>query len=141
MHPRGINAVCWTWGQAVTRPHKIQLDQLGQEEKIKRFSIKGEPKIEVEYILEIDISKTSIQIEKDIETLTINNDFFNFFELVSVNMNVKTYNQFCVVINSARIDTLLEMKWSFMVLEYCHLRKYAFLSIEGAKKTIEIIYA
>jgi len=36
MHPRGINAVCWTWGQAVTRPHKIQLDQLGQKEKKKK---------------------------------------------------------------------------------------------------------
>jgi len=25
-----------TWGQAVTRPHKIQLDQLGQKEKNKK---------------------------------------------------------------------------------------------------------
>lgn len=111
------------------------------EEKTKRFSIEGDPKIEVEYILEIDISKNSIQIEKDIKKLMVYNNFFNFFELVSKNMNVKTYEQFCVVINSARIDTLLEMKWSFMVLEYCHLRKYAFLSIEGAKRAIEIIYA
>jgi len=38
--PRAIRKytllLSWIWGQAVTRPHKIQLDQLGQKEKNKK---------------------------------------------------------------------------------------------------------
>ncbi len=110
----------------------------------KRQSItdlNGRKRIVIKYILEIDISKDFELIKKDLITLQKINNFFDLFELMSKAINVRDFDHLFVLINGARIDFLVETKWSFMVMEYCHLRKYAFLSQERAKIAIEKIYA
>jgi hypothetical protein len=42
----GMNISQRIWGQAVTRPHKIQLDQLGLKKKIKKSQQQASNKLD-----------------------------------------------------------------------------------------------
>jgi len=84
MHPRGINAVCWTWGQAVTRLYKIILSRLARREggptglKLQaltldlgynRMNIESEENMEVEQLKRIAdaIEEILRLVKKDME--------------------------------------------------------------------------
>lgn len=110
------------------------------ERRDSSSTVTGEDKIIIKYTIEVDISKDFSLISSDLNILIKTNPFFDFFNLMEESLGIKNIDQFSVLINSARIDLLLEMKWSFMVIEYCHLRKFAFLSKERALSAIKIIY-
>ncbi len=100
----------------------------------------GEEKIIINYKIEVDISKSYKTISNDIKKMEEKNSFFSFYKMIGKQFNIKDDTQLCALIGSARLDLMSNPDYSFMMVEYYHLRSCVPLSQEMALRTISKIY-
>lgn len=106
---------------------------------IMNETIDGKEVFDCKINLIIDLSKTFDEIICDLGKLEELNDFFTIeklFNLLGINSN-KNFKDY---ISAERMFMLDKDEYSFIMMEYCHLRKYAGLSESSAQYCLKKIY-
>lgn len=139
-----ITLDCGTVDYAVgTTPEIINNDSSSVylfQKKQSTTDVFGVETIIINYMMEVDIHKSHKVISQDIKQLEKENPFFSFYKMVGSKFNIKNDKNLCALIGSARLDLMSDPDYSFMIMEYSHLRKYVPLSQELAFRTISKIY-